>query len=73
MNPYVLSSEFNSPVLFKEEIAECNNSEELLNVANTFDKYNNKWKIGTDNVKYTRLTKKDVGGNVCNLIVYKEY
>lgn len=73
MNPYVLSSEFNSPVLFEEEIAECNNSEELLNVANTFDKYNDKWKIGTDNAKYTRLTKKDVWGNVCNLIVYKEY
>lgn len=70
MTPLALSNEFNSPVLFKEEIAECNNSEELLNVVNTFDNYNNKWKIGTDNAKYTRLTKKDVWGNV-HLIVYK--
>lgn len=70
--PFSLSNEFDDTMSFREAIEDCENAEEARRVANKMGRYKRQWTIVRNGNKYTRLSSKDILGNVRYLILYKE-
>ena len=70
--PLALSNDFKDEYLFAEAVMECETSEDLRAIAQSFCSYGYRMRVDKDLPKYTRLVYTASFGNTHYLIAYKD-